>query len=56
VRTDELLTAFLELQRAIQQLAVSLISRWRRRNVRTGEKLTGFSELEAAIRAAPASN
>jgi hypothetical protein len=50
VRADELLTAFLELERAIHEFAVSLISYWPRRNVCADEKLTAFVELESAIR------
>jgi hypothetical protein len=49
VRADEILTAFLELQRAIHEFAVSLTSWWPRRSVRADEKLTAFVELESTI-------
>ena len=41
VRADEMLTAFVELQRAIHEFAVSLILQWPCRNG-AAEKLTAF--------------
>jgi hypothetical protein len=50
VRADEMLTAFVELQRAIHEFEVSLVLQWPCRNG-ADEKLTAFLELEPAIRA-----
>jgi len=44
VRADGILTAFVELERAIHAFAVSLITWWPRRGQRTAEKLTAFLE------------
>jgi hypothetical protein len=44
VRADEILSAFLELQRAIHEFAVSLVLEWPCRNVRADEMLTAFME------------
>jgi hypothetical protein len=49
VRAEEILTAFLELQRAIHAFAVSFDLLDPRKNVRFDEKLTAFVELESAI-------
>jgi len=51
VRADEMLTAFVELQKAIHEFAVSLTLVKLRKTVRRpDEKLTAFVEVESAIK------
>jgi len=45
VRGDEILIAFVELQRAIHEFAVGLIVQWPRKRC-ADEKLTAFLEME----------